>query len=45
MIWLDTRLRVDDGADGYIVPNTPIQKIRIMPTLFSEDYEEEGGEW
>lgn len=41
LIWLDARVIMKDGR----IPNTPLQKIRIMPTLFSEDYEEEGGEW
>lgn len=40
-IWLDTRVIMSDGK----IPSTPLQKIRVMPTLFSEDYEEEGGEW
>lgn len=39
-LWLDSRVFVGDE-----VLNTPLQKIRIKPTLFSEDYEEEGGEW
>ncbi len=39
-LWLDTRVKV-----GEQVLDTRMQRIRIKPTLFSEDYEEEGGEW
>lgn len=40
-VFLDTRVKMADGT----VPETPIKRLRVEPTLFSEDYEEEGGDW
>lgn len=40
-VFLDTRVKLSDGT----IPETPIIRLRVEPTLFSEDYETEDGEW